>query len=380
MPNWLTSNAGIKITLQGVGVNIFLTAGKFVGGVLGQSTALIADSIHSLSDLLTDVVVLFSHQIGRMPRDEGHPYGHGRAETLGAVIIGSSIILVALGLAYKVWDIIASGKMTVPEWPAAIAAALSILAKEILFHYTRKVGERIHSPAIIANAWHHRSDVISSIACLIGVLGAMQGYPILDPLAGGIVALMVGKVGIDLFGKAMRDLMDSALDKEQIERIRQIIASTPGVKHSHDLRTRRIGGQILIDVHILVAPEISVTEGHNISENVRHKLKQVFADAQDVLVHVDAEDDMDKEAPYLMTREELEGLTAPIIAATPAIERRTRMRVHYLDGKNIVEIFVRVNENKTLEEIKKILTDLKTRLETLDRIDGARVYLDVDAE
>ncbi|MFQ5673362.1 MAG: cation diffusion facilitator family transporter [Nitrospinales bacterium] len=379
MPNWLANNEGTKVTLQGVGVNILLAAGKFVGGVLGKSTALIADSIHSLSDLLTDVVVLFSHQIGRMPRDEGHPYGHGRAETIGAVIISSSIILVALGLAYEVWDIIASGKMTTPEWPAAMAAALSILAKETLFHYSRKVGEKIHSPAIVANAWHHRSDAVSSIACLIGVLGAMQGYPILDPLAGGAVALMIGKMGIDLFIKAMRDLMDSALDKEQTERIKQIIASTPGVRGSHDLRTRRIGGEILIDVHILVAPEISVTEGHDISENVRHKLKQAFTDAQDVLVHVDAEDDMEKEAPYLMTREELEVLTAPIIASTQGIERSTQIRVHYLDGQNIVEIFVRVNENKTLDEIKKILTDLKTRLEALDRIDGAKVYLDVDA-
>lgn len=372
------NNEGMKITLQGVAVNIFLAAVKFVGGVLGKSTALIADSVHSLSDLLTDVVVLFSHRIGQMPKDEGHPYGHGRAETIGAVIIGSAIVLVAMGLAYEVWKVIEMGKLLVPEWMAAVAAALSILTKEVLFHYTKKVGEKINSPAIVANAWHHRSDAISSIACLIGILGAMQGYPLLDPLAGGVVALMIGKAGTDIFFDAMRDLMDSSLQDNEIHRINEIIGSTPGVRQFHDLRTRRIGGQVLIDVHILVDPGISVTEGHNISENVRHKVSQAFPNVQDVLVHVDAEETMDGEAPYGVMREDLDELTAPVIAACEDIAGNVRMQVHYLEGKNIVEFFVQVDGAKTVAETKAILKNLKIRLESLEKIDRAKVYLDVD--
>ncbi|MEC7640524.1 MAG: cation diffusion facilitator family transporter [Nitrospinota bacterium] len=375
----LARNEGIKIILQGIAVNIFLAAVKFVGGVLGKSTALIADSFHSLSDLLTDVVVLFSHRIGQMPKDEGHPYGHGRAETIGSVIIGSAIVLVALGLVYKFCEVILLGKLLVPEWTAAGAAGLSILTKEWLFHYTRKVGERIRSPAIVANAWHHRSDAISSIACLVGIIGAMQGVLLLDPLSGGLVALMIGKVGIEISLTGLRDLMDSSLEEEAIQRLNEIIGGTSGVQQFHDLRTRRVGGKMHVDVHILVDPGISVTEGHNISENVRHHIKQDFPNAEDILLHVDAEDMLEMEAPYPVTREALDKVTQPIISSAQGIAKTTRMQVHYLEGKNIVEFFVHVDENKTVEETKEILKNLKTRLEALEEIDNAKVYLDVDS-
>lgn len=372
-------NEAVKVILAGAALNMFLAAIKFVAGVAGRSTALVADSFHSLSDLLTDAVTLFTHQIGRMPKDKEHPYGHGRAETIGTTVIGGAIILAGLGLGYHVWEIIASGQRLVPGWVAAVAAVFSILSKETLFRYSRKIGEKVHSPSIIANAWHHRSDAFSSIASLIGILGAMYGYPLMDPIAAGVVALMVAKVGYGISANALRDLMDTSLGEEELKRITEIIQAIPGVKQFHDLRTRRIGGNILMDVHILVDPEISVTEGHNIAENVRLKLHDIYDNVQDILVHVDAEDDRYEIQPYPITREELKKLIAPIIASTSEAVRETQMRVHYLRGKIIVELFVQTDKNKTIEETQRTIKDLKTRLEALEKIDEARVYLDVDS-
>lgn len=373
----LKISVGVKTTLVGAGVNIVLAVVKFAGGTAGKSAALTADAFHSLSDLLTDVVVLLTYQIGRIPKDEGHPYGHGRAETIGAVLIGSAIILTGLGLLYAGYTIILSGRRLVPEWIAAVCALISIASKEAVFRYTKNVGKKIHSPSITANAWHHRSDAFSSIACLIGIVGAKYGHPIMDPIAGVAVAALVVKAGYNVLAEGLRDLMDASLEAEEIERAKNAINSTPGVKRFHELRTRRIGGEILMDVHILVDPEISVSEGHNIAENVRHKLMTAFENVQDALVHVDAED-MEEEKQYGTTKEELKKLAEPIVASTNGIRGKIQMRAHYLDDKNIVEIFVRVDENKTLEETKKILSDLKTRLEAVDKIDEARVYLDMD--
>ena len=206
----------------------------------------------------------------------------------------------------------------------------------------------------------------------------MFGYPIIDPLAGGVVSLMIVKAGYVVLKDGLRDLMDSALDEEQIKKIRELINTTGGVRHSHDLRSRRIGGEILLDFHILVDPEISVTEGHNIAENVRCKLRQAFDDVQDILIHVDAEDDRKEGEPYPKSKEELKALTDPVIAETRGVVGRTLVRVHYLKGKNIVEIFLRMDKSKTIGESEEVVKDLKTRLKSIDSIDDVKVYLDVD--
>ena len=215
---------GVKATLVGALANLLLSVVKFIGGILGNSTALIADAVHSLSDLLTDAIVLATHKIGQMPADSNHPYGHGRAETIGATIVGVVIILAGIWIAYDVSQVIASGSQLVPTWLAAGAAFISILVNEGIFHYTRNVGEKINSPAIIANAWHHRSDAISSVAALIGILGAHFGYTIMDPLAGGVVALMILKVGYGILTDGLRDLMDTGLSEDQTGEIPRLCA------------------------------------------------------------------------------------------------------------------------------------------------------------
>ena len=220
----LTSREAVKVILIGAACNLFLAAIKIAGGIWGRSTVMIADGVHSLSDLLTDVVVLFTYRIGQMPADENHPYGHGRAETIGATLIGSIIILAGLGLVFEAWEAISQGSERVPKAWAMAAALVSIVVNEGLFHYTRAAGEKSHSPSLVANAWHHRSDAFSSVAAVIGIGGAMAGVPIMDPLAAVVVAVMVGKVGYNIAFSGLSDLMDTGLSEKMTKEIESFTA------------------------------------------------------------------------------------------------------------------------------------------------------------
>ena len=378
MSNFTNISPGVKATLVGAFANLLLSVAKFIGGVMGNSTALVADAVHSLSDLLTDAIVLATHKIGQIPADSNHPYGHGRAETIGATIVGGVIILAGLWIAYDVSHVIASGHVLVPTWLAAGAAVFSILVNEGIFHYTRSVGEKIDSPAIIANAWHHRSDAISSVAVLIGITGAHFGYPIMDPLAGGVVALMIFKVGYDILADGLRDLMDTGLSENQTQEIQKIIDDIPEVIKFHDLRTRTLGGEIFMDVHILVDTDLTVTEGHATAERVRRSLIKAFDKVQDVMVHVDGEEDHKLLQIYLSTRADLEKIVDPMIEDVDIALKRTRLRVHHLQGTTLVEIYLQADPDKSLREINSLLDDLKQRLKSTPEIDDVRIFLDVN--
>lgn len=380
MPHFTNISPGIKATLVGAFANLILSVVKFIGGVAGNSTALIADALHSLSDLLTDAIVLATHKIGQIPADSNHPYGHGRAETIGATIVGAVIILAGLWIGYDVSQVIASGSERIPTWLAAGAAILSIITNEGIFHYTRIVGQRVNSPAIIANAWHHRSDAISSVAALVGILGAHFGYSLMDPLAGGVVALMILKVGYDILADGLRDLMDTGLREDQTLKIQTIIDDIPEVIKYHDLRTRTLGGEIFMDVHILVDTDLTVTEGHAAAERVRRSLINAFDRVQDVLVHVDGEDDHKLLQLYSTTRADLKKIVDPIIADTDITLKRTRMRVHYIKGNTLIEIYLQVNPNKSINEINPVMKALKERLKSTPEIDDVRIFVDVDAD
>jgi len=246
MLNDLKKNPGVRIIAIGALANLLLAVLKIAGGIVGRSTAMVADGIHSLSDLLTDGVVLFTHKIGQLPADENHPYGHGRAETIGSTIVGGVIIVAGFGLAYESWEIIATDSFRTPLIPAALAAVASIIINEILFRYTRSVGEATRSLSLVANAWHHRSDAISSVAALIGIGGAMAGYPIMDPIAAILVSIMILKVGYDIAFRGLSDLMDTALSETETRRIETMINGLPGVIQTHNLRTRQTGGHVLM--------------------------------------------------------------------------------------------------------------------------------------
>jgi len=380
MPNLTNISPGIKATLVGAFANLMLSVVKFIGGVAGNSTALIADALHSLSDLLTDTIVLATHKIGQIPADSNHPYGHGRAETIGATIVGGVIILAGIWIGYDVWQVIASGSQLVPTWLAVCAATFSIIVNEGIFHYTRVVGQRVNSPAIIANAWHHRSDAISSVAALIGIIGAQFGYPIMDPLAGGVVAIMILKVGYDILADGIRDLMDTGLSEGQTQEFQKIIDGIPEVIKFHDLRTRTLGGEIFMDVHILVDTDLTVTEGHAAAERVRRSLIMAFDRVQDVLVHVDGEEDHMLLQLYSSTRADLIKIVDPMIADADITLKRTRMRVHHLKGTTLIEIYLQVDPEKSMSEIHPLFENLKKHLKSTPEIDDVRIFVDVNAD
>ena len=272
-------------------MNLVLAIGKFLAGWLGSSQALIADAVHSLSDLATDIVAYFSIRIASHGADEKHPYGHGRAETIGAALIGVALCFVGIGLVAGVVEKLLTGALLVPTWPAIAGAVGSIVMNEWLYQYSVRVGRRQKNETIIANAWHHRSDSLSSVAALLGVLGAMFGFPILDPLAAIVVVYMIVKVGWEIADKSVRELMDETAPPEKMDEIRKTIMSVNGVRQYHELRTRGVGADLFVDAHILVAPDISVSEAHNIAETVRADLKEK-AEVTDALVHIDAEEDI----------------------------------------------------------------------------------------
>ena len=376
MRKYLKKNPGIRIIAIGAIANLLLAALKIAGGIVGRSTAMLADGIHSLSDLLTDVIVLVTHKIGQLPADENHPYGHGRAETIGATLVGAVIIMAGFGLAYESWVIITTNAFRIPLIPAALAAVLSIIINEILFRFTRSVGEEINSPSLVANAWHHRSDAISSIAALVGIGGAMAGYPIMDPIAAIIVSVMIVKVGYDIAFRGLSDLMDTALSETETRRIETMINNLPGVIQTHNLRTRRIGGEVLMDVHILVDHEASVTEGHHIAENVRRELIRAMGNVQDVLVHVDTEDDAEFESIYWANRFYLEKQVDPIIASMKDIQKRTHLRAHYHGGKTTLELFVKMREGLDANGANAVANELKEYLEAIEHVHEVRVFID----
>ena len=376
MLNDLKNNPGVRIIAIGALANIVLAALKIAGGIFGRSTAMLADGIHSLSDLLTDGVVLFTHKIGQLPADENHPYGHGRAETIGATLVGAVIIIAGFGLAYESWKIISSGAFRTPLVSAAVAAVFSIIINEVLFRYTRTVGEEINSPSIVANAWHHRSDAISSVAALVGIGGAMAGYPIMDPIAAILVSIMILKVGYDISFRGLSDLMDTALSEVETRRIETMINNLPGVIQTHNLRTRRIGGEVFMDIHILVDHEVSVTEGHHIAENVRRELIRAMDNVQDVLVHVDTEDDDTFESIYWANRFYLEKQVDPIIDSMKDIQERTHLRAHYHGGKTTLEVFIRMREGIDANEANSVAKELREYLEAIEHVHEVRVFID----
>ncbi|MCU7805028.1 MAG: cation diffusion facilitator family transporter [Candidatus Thiodiazotropha sp. (ex Lucinoma borealis)] len=329
-----------KVAIVGALTNTLLAVLKIVFGWIGQSQSLIADGVHSLSDLLTDALVLFTARHAKEAPDEDHPYGHGRFETVGTLVLGGILITVGIGI---VWD--AAERLFVPEEllqpePFTLyVAAFSILANEGLFFYTRHFANLINSNLLRANAWHHRSDSVSSVVVLIGIGGTMLGLPYLDAIAAVLVGLMVAKIGWDLGWTASQELADAGLEEESVLEIRDFIGKISGVKSVHMLRTRKLGGHALADVHVQVDPWLSVSEGHRIAEVVQYGLIEGVDVLEDVTVHIDPEDD--EEGPscaHLPLRSEAEALLDSLWAEITCYEERKRVVLHYLSGRIDVDL------------------------------------------
>lgn len=354
-------------SLVGALVNATLTFGKIIFGFIGHSHALLADGLHSLADLSTDLMVWFAAKYSNQPADQEHPYGHGRIETAFTVLLGVVLMVTAAGI---MWDagkrLLEPETLLIPTQIVLWVAALSIAANEWLYHYTMRAAKQTKSSLLAANAWHHRSDAISSIVVFIGVGGSLLGFPYLDAFAALAVAAMIVKIGWDQTWSAVRELIDTGLEPQKIKAIKRVIKQVEGVKSMHMLRSRRMAGTSLIDVHIEVDSHLSVSEGHHIGDYVRMRLMEEHESIGDVMIHIDPEDDAlsDLCADLPLRHHVLEqlaiswqGVIAPAVLGSATL--------HYLSGQIEVDLLLplpEVIEPQLAEQLRqKAPTALKLR-------------------
>lgn len=280
-------NEGKKVTIVSILTNMCLIFFKLLAGILGQSSAMIADAVHSISDLVTDIVVIFGLKYSTQPSDEQHPYGHEKIETLVSLILGIFLVGVGIKIGYDGIKAIFYHPPVSPTMIAVVAAFVSLASKEILYRYTVWVGKKIKSRAVIANAWHHRSDALSSLVAAIGIIGSMSGFRILDPLAAAFIAIFIIIIGIEISMGASSELIESSVDEELVGKIRKIAIGTPRVAGAHKIRARQIGSSIFAEIHIEVTADMNVADSHFIAEEVEKKIKENIKTVKEVLVHVE---------------------------------------------------------------------------------------------
>jgi cation diffusion facilitator family transporter len=326
-----------RITLFGALMNAGLGFIKLIGGILFHSHALVADGLHSFSDLLTDAMVIFATKYGGQHVDDAHPYGHQRIETAATFCLAMLLILTGAAIAWDALSELWVGDHTAPAKGALPIAALSIIINEGLFYMTRRIGHRIQSDLLIANAWHHRSDAASSLVVLAGLLGSLAGFIYLDAIAACIVGILIIQMGGSYGWNSIKELVDTAVSPEQLTEIENVIHKIDGIKKVHQLRTRSMGRDIFIDLHIQVSPSLSVSEGHFIAQNVHHQLMEQISNIKDVTVHVDPEDD-ETASPslHLPNRTTLEKKFIHAWQTDyPCIQGWV---IHYLEGKITIDL------------------------------------------
>jgi cation diffusion facilitator family transporter len=345
-------HASRRVTWVSVVLNLVLTAAQIIVGTIGSSQALVADGFHTLSDLVTDTIVLFALKHTAKGADDEHPYGHARIETAVTLVLSVMLIAVSLGIAWRAGD----------RWlfdpqpfvtPAAITfwvALVTLGAKEWLYRYTMRTATRFDSAMLRANAWHHRSDAISSLIVLAGIGGALYGFGYLDAVAAIAVSILIAKIGVQLGWQALRELVDTGLDAEQREAIRRAIEEVAGVRALHLLRTRRAGSAAFVDVHILVDRDLSVSEGHQIGEVVRKQLIERIPSVADVMVHIDTEEDgAGNPGPQLPLRGEIAQRLNRYFAEIPEAHLIEQMLLHYGQGRVDVELRLPLSAVATAE-------------------------------
>lgn len=377
-PSPAQAHAKRRITLLGGLVNLLLGAGKIVTGYIGHSQALIIDGIHSLTDLVSDAMVLLATNYGSQAADHDHPYGHARFETVATAGIGAILILVACGFIYDAANRLLFDIQTllIPGWLALSAALASLIAKEVLYHYTHKVGRQVGSELIRANAWHHRSDALSSLVVVGGIIGVLIGLPWLDAVAAIVVALMVAHIGLQFAWQSVRELVDTGLDQDQLEYIERLVGHIDGVRAVNGLRTRYMGQDALVDLHVLVDPRLSVSEGHQISDAISRRLIRDVFSVSEVLVHVDHEDpSWEPETATLPLRRRVEKDLAERWEGLSAAELVERIDLHYMEGRLEVELHLPWKADTDAKALAQRLNELARAAEQLDYVSTCRVHL-----
>lgn len=358
----------------GVACNISQTVLKISFGILGNSAALIADGIHSLSDLLSDFLVIIAVRLGSREADYEHPYGHRRFETIATVILGFSLIIIGSGIAWSVMQRVEHPeKLLTPNAMSLGIVLVSILINEWLYHYTLRTARITRSKLLLANAWHQRSDAISSVVVLFGIVAVLLGYPLADAIAAIVVALMVAKIGLNLITQGIKELVDTSLPPPLLAEIRAAVLGIEGVEGVHLLRSRQMGEDALVDAHIIVDPRITVSEGHTISDAVRDGLISRFDDVMDVLVHVDHENDEGLfQSTQTLYRRDVKRLLDGYLAVNI-----DDFRIHYLDGHIEVEVILPFALTEQAEQLSLLKTQCKQLKTDIEKIDNVSIFFKI---
>lgn len=370
---------GERVTWVGIVVNALLGAVKLLAGLLGRSEALIADAAHSLSDLFTDLVVLVSLKISKRPIDEARPYGYGRVETVGTGVLGIILMIAGAGIFLDALVTIRRGVDYVPTYAAPAGAVLSIIIKEAIYQYTVRAGRKIGSTAIIANAWHHRSDALSSVASLVGVWAAMMGWPLFDPLAAIIVTFLIMQVGVKITRDAFMDIIDTSVKKEIRDKIIDAAREIPGALNCHELKTRKIGSEILVDIHVEVNPWMNVHEAHSIADEVKESIMKSVRNIADVLVHIDPEGELNG-ITYSIPREKVMEDIENLAMATEGIKNCSDIRLHYIGNDIIANLTVELSPKLSIKEGYARVSEVKRKVLELERVKDAVINVDLSKE
>ncbi|MED5434452.1 MAG: cation diffusion facilitator family transporter [SAR324 cluster bacterium] len=380
----LSEKHALKVTLLGLAANLILALAKGFIGIIANSSALIADAGHSVSDLLSDGITLWAVRMSSIPKDKNHPYGHGKFETVGSFIIALLLLFTGIGVAGHVFN-----RMDASVVPGTIAlwmAGIAIIVKEALFHVTRMVGRRTGSRVLMANAWHHRSDAISSVAALLGIAGAQLGIPLMDPIAGMLVAGLIIKTGIDIGYESIRELTDETVEEDVISELGKIMSGIEGVDHYHEMRARRMGPNLLVDMHIQVDSMMSISAAHQVAERVRLEILEKLPAVNEVLVHVDAEDDhvgdegseLLQDIVLMRPQGEIENDVKKVLAEIPEIQGITHIYCHYLNQKLTVQVNILLDAEMRIRDAQKIASAARRKIEQIKDIDSADLHLELD--
>ncbi len=378
--------SGRKVLFAGFFTNLFLMIIKFIAGTIGKSSALFADAVHTLSDFATDVIAFFGFKVGFKEKDKNHPYGHGKVETLSAFIIGAILIIVGAGILYNgVMNIVEDKETQIPKLIALIVAFVSILGKEIIFRYTLHYGKKIRSDVLIANAWHHRSDALSSIATLIGISGAyFFEIVVLDIIAAICVSFFIIKVGYDIIKKAIKILVESSIDQNQLKQIQVISEGINGVCSVNSLKARSVGRDIVVDIDIVVDAAITVSEGHRIAREVKKQIIEKVKEVNEVHVHVDPKDIMEVskleivESKYNKISEMVKTEIEKIIKNVDNLKGYHRLKLlSTIENKIIVHLDIEVQPDLTVSESHKLAKIIKRELfNKIDSLIDVRIHVD----
>lgn len=399
-------NAADRVTFLGVIVNLLLSAGKFVVGVGCHSSVLIADAGHSLSDLFSDFVTLWAVQVARLPPDDDHPYGHGKFESVGSLFL--SLTLLGTGLSVGVSSymkflrvinlqrtlgIAAAAKLVeIPTWPALVMAGMSIASKEWLYRITRRVGEKVNSQVVIANAWHHRSDAYSSVLALIsiGLAMAFPGFLAADPAAGMLVAGMIAMTGAEIMGESIKQLTDALTDEELVQNVEMVASDDADIRNVTRVRARQVGSAALVDVEVEVPPDLSASAMKAIEERIRVRIASEVDGILDVEVRATGEDVVfcplltaieDSNVEHHISATEVEEAAREVLDADPDVKSVNGVTVHYQDTVFVrVDANICVDPNVTVSEANTLAASLRKNLEESDDIDQANIFLDLNVD